>query len=55
MYTAFYGLLEKPFSLSPDPRFLFFADSHREALAHLRYGIDQGEGFIAVSGEVVTG
>jgi len=55
MYTAFYGLFEKPFSLSPDPRFLFFADSHREALAHLRYGIDQGEGFIAVTGEVGTG
>ena len=35
MYTAFYGLFEKPFSLSPDPRYLFFADSHREALAHL--------------------
>lgn len=55
MYTAFYGLFEKPFSLSPDPRYLFFADGHREALAHLRYGIDQGEGFIAVTGEVGTG
>ncbi len=55
MYTAFYGLFEKPFSLSPDPRYLFFADSHREALAHLRYGIDEGEGFIAVTGEVGTG
>jgi general secretion pathway protein A len=55
MYTAFYGLREKPFSLSPNPRFLFFADSHREALAHLRYGIDQGEGFIAITGEVGTG
>lgn len=55
MYTAFYGLFEKPFSLSPDPRYLFFADSHREALAHMRYGIDQGEGFIAVTGEVGMG
>ncbi|MEE8581839.1 MAG: AAA family ATPase [Myxococcota bacterium] len=55
MYTAFYGLREKPFALSPDPRFLFLADSHREALAHLLYGIDQGEGFIAVTGEVGTG
>lgn len=55
MYTAFYGLFEKPFSLSPDPRYLFLADGHREALAHLRYGIDQGEGFIAVTGEVGTG
>ena len=55
MYTAFYGLFEKPFSLSPDPRYLFLANAHREALAHLRYGIDQGEGFIAVTGEVGTG
>ena len=55
MYTAFYGLREKPFSLTPDPRFLFLAASHREALAHVLYGIDQGEGFIAVTGEVGTG
>jgi general secretion pathway protein A len=55
MYTAFYGLREKPFSLTPDPRFLFLSGSHREALAHLLYGIDQGEGFIAVTGEVGTG
>jgi len=55
MYTQFYGLREKPFSLSPDPRFLFLADAHREALAHLLYGIEQGEGFIAITGEVGTG
>jgi general secretion pathway protein A len=55
MYTAFYGLREKPFSLSPNPRFLFLAESHREALAHLLYGIDEGEGFIAITGEVGTG
>ncbi|MGH0035845.1 MAG: AAA family ATPase [Myxococcota bacterium] len=55
MYTDFYGLREKPFSLSPDPRFLYLAASHREALAHLLYGIDEGEGFIAVTGEVGTG
>ena len=55
MYTAFYGLREKPFSLSPDPRFLFLAQPHREALAHLLYGIEQGEGFIAVTGEVGMG
>jgi len=55
MYTAFYGLREKPFALSPDPRFLFLAESHREALAHLLYGIEQGEGFIAITGEVGTG
>jgi len=55
MYTQFYGLRKKPFSLSPDPRFLFLADAHREALAHLLYGIEQGEGFIAITGEVGTG
>jgi general secretion pathway protein A len=55
MYTAFYGLREKPFQLSPDPRFLFLAESHREALAHLLFGIEQGQGFIAVTGEVGTG
>jgi general secretion pathway protein A len=55
MYTHFYGLREKPFTLSPDPKYLFLSDSHREALAHLLYGIEQGEGFIAVTGEVGTG
>ncbi len=55
MYTAFYGLREKPFSLTPDPRFLFLSASHREALAHVLYGIEQGEGFIALTGEVGTG
>ena len=40
MYTAFYGLREKPFSLSPDPRFLYLAGSHREARAPLLYGIE---------------
>lgn len=55
MYTDYYGLREKPFSLTPDPRFLYLSASHREALAHLVYGIDRGEGFIAVTGEVGTG
>jgi general secretion pathway protein A len=55
MYTSFYGFREKPFSLTPDPRFLYLSASHREALAHLLYGIEQGEGFIAVTGEVGTG
>jgi general secretion pathway protein A len=55
MYTAFFGLREKPFALSPDPKYLFLSEAHREALAHLLYGIDQGEGFIAVTGEVGTG
>ena len=55
MYTDYYGLREKPFSLSPDPRFLHLTRSHREALAHVLYGVEQGEGFIAVTGEVGTG
>ena len=55
MYTAFFGLREKPFALSPDPRYLYLSEAHREALAHLLYGIEQGEGFIAVTGEVGTG
>jgi general secretion pathway protein A len=55
MYTGFYGLREKPFSLAPDPRYLFLSGSHREALAHLLYGIEEGEGFIEVIGQVGTG
>jgi len=55
MYCAHFGLREKPFSLSPDPRYFFLSQSHREALAHLLYGIEQGEGFIAIIGEVGTG
>ena len=55
MYTAFYGLREKPFSLTPDPRFLFLSASHREALAHVLYGIEQGDGFMVLTGEVGTG
>ncbi|MFP8877875.1 MAG: AAA family ATPase [Myxococcota bacterium] len=55
MYTAFYGLREKPFTLSPDPRYLFLSDTHREVLGHLIYGIEENEGFIAISGEVGTG
>jgi general secretion pathway protein A len=55
MYQDFFGLREKPFALLPDPRFLFLGRCHREALAHLMYGIEQGEGFIEVVGQVGTG
>lgn len=55
MYTEFFGLTERPFALAPDPRYLFLAEPHREALAHLLYGIEQGEGFIEVIGQVGTG
>ena len=55
MYTEFYGLREKPFELTPDPRFLYFSENHREALARLKYGIQEREGFVALTGEVGTG
>jgi len=55
MYTPYYGFREKPFNLSPDPRFLYLSGSHREVLGHLVYGIEQGEGFMAITGEVGTG
>lgn len=55
MYAPYYGFHEKPFALSPDPRFLFLSASHREVLGHLVYGIEQGEGFMAITGEVGTG
>ncbi len=55
MYLDFYGLKYEPFSLSPDPRFLYLAASHKEALAHLRYGLIQHKGFVVIIGEVGTG
>jgi general secretion pathway protein A len=55
MYTPYYGFHEKPFALSPDPRFLYLSGSHRDVLGHLVYGIEQGEGFMAITGEVGTG
>lgn len=55
MYTAFFGLTEPPFSIAPDPRFLYMSKRHREALAHLLYGIQEGGGFVQLTGEVGTG
>ncbi|MFN7941580.1 MAG: AAA family ATPase [Thermoanaerobaculia bacterium] len=55
MYLDFYGFREPPFSLTPDPRFLFFSDRHRDALAHVLYGIRQRKGFIQLTGEVGAG
>lgn len=55
MYEAFYGLREKPFNLTPDPRFLYLSDKHKEAFAHLLYGIKNRSGFVMVSGEIGTG
>lgn len=55
MYESHFGLTEKPFSLTPNPRFLYLSRTHQEALAHLRYGLENRVGFIAVTGEVGTG
>ncbi len=55
MYLDFYGLSEKPFNTTPDPRFLFLTPSHREALAQLTYGVQEGTGLVVLTGEVGTG
>lgn len=55
MYTQYFNLTEKPFSIVPNPRFLYMSEQHREALAHLHYGIQEGEGFILITGEVGAG
>ncbi len=55
MYTEFYKLRGKPFQLSPNPRFYFASEGHQKAMAYLRYGLDQGEGFIVITGDVGTG
>jgi general secretion pathway protein A len=55
MYTSFFGLNEKPFSITPDPRYLFMSERHGEALAHLVYGVTESGGFIQLTGEVGTG
>ncbi len=55
MYTSFFGLNEKPFSITPDPRYLFMSERHSEALAHLVYGVTEADGFMQLTGEVGTG
>jgi general secretion pathway protein A len=55
MYEEFYGFRELPFQITPDPRFLYFSDQHREAFNHLLYGIQQRKGFIQLTGEVGAG
>ncbi|MCX8118569.1 MAG: AAA family ATPase [Desulfobacterota bacterium] len=55
MYLDFYGLKEKPFSLTPDPQFLYLSENHRTAIESLLYGIRQREGFMVVTGDVGTG
>src|SRR5262245_6455175 len=55
MYAQFFGLKEKPFAITPDPRYLFMSERHAEALAHLMYGINEAGGFVQLTGEVGTG
>ncbi len=55
MYTAFYGLTSQPFSIAPNPDFMFLGARHTEALAHLRYGLGDAGGFVLLTGEVGTG
>jgi len=55
MYLDFHGFREKPFNLTPDPRFVFLSKKHKEAFAHLLYGINHRAGFISLTGEVGSG
>lgn len=55
MYAEFFGLQHDPFSIAPDPRYLFMSERHREALAHLLYGVRGGGGFVLLSGEIGAG
>ena len=55
MYCKFYGFRESPFTITPNPRFLFMSDQHREAFAHLIYAVESRAGFVELTGEVGTG
>ncbi len=55
MYKTFFGLTESPFSISPNPKYLYMSERHTEALAHLNYGLREGGGFVLLTGEVGTG
>ena len=55
MYESFFAFSDRPFSIAPDPRFLFLSERHREALAHLVYGLNDAGGFVMLTGEVGTG
>ena len=55
MYAKFFGLKHQPFSIAPDPRYLFMSERHREALAHLRYGAGGGGGFVLLTGAIGAG
>ncbi|QTN22425.1 AAA family ATPase [Rhizobacter sp. AJA081-3] len=55
MYARFFGLRQQPFSIAPDPRYLYMSERHREALAHLLYGVRGGGGFVLLTGEIGAG
>lgn len=55
MYTEYLGIKEKPFSITPDPRYLYMSKGHQDALAHLTFGIVESGGFVVLTGEVGTG
>jgi len=55
MYASYFGLRQAPFSIAPDPRYLFMSERHREALAHLLYGVGGGGGFVLLTGEIGAG
>lgn len=55
MYLDYYGLIEPPFNITPNPRFLFYSAKHREAFNHLLYGIRERKGFVQITGEVGAG
>ncbi|WP_332848110.1 ExeA family protein [Massilia sp. S19_KUP03_FR1] len=55
MYTTYFNLRQAPFSIAPDPRYLFMSERHREALAHLLYGVNSGGGFVLLTGEIGAG
>ena len=55
MYLQYFGLQREPFSIAPDPHYLFMSDRHREALAHLLYGVGSGGGFVLLTGEIGAG
>jgi general secretion pathway protein A len=55
MYQQFFGLKQEPFSIAPDPHYLFMSERHREALAHLLYGVRGGGGFVLLTGEIGAG
>jgi general secretion pathway protein A len=51
MYQSYFGLAEEPFSIAPDPRYLYMSQRHQEALAHLLYGVNAGGGFVLLANE----